>query len=87
MAAGIDPDRLTYTPLADLPTATEKARRGFGLGSRLVDRYRGRLKGDIKYLVRMPVQGVVGRKVLYRYSGDLADLGLRLKRSASFAAD
>lgn len=26
-ALGLDPDRLTYTPLADLPTATEKARR------------------------------------------------------------
>jgi class 3 adenylate cyclase len=24
---GVDPDRITYTPLADLPTATEKARR------------------------------------------------------------
>jgi class 3 adenylate cyclase len=24
---GLDPDRITYTPLADLPTATEKARR------------------------------------------------------------
>lgn len=24
---GIDPDRLRYTPVADLPTATEKARR------------------------------------------------------------
>ena len=23
----LDPDRITYTPLADLPTATEKARR------------------------------------------------------------
>jgi class 3 adenylate cyclase len=26
-ALGLSPDRLTYTPLADLPTATEKARR------------------------------------------------------------
>jgi len=26
-ALGLDPDRLIYTPLADLPTATEKARR------------------------------------------------------------
>lgn len=26
-ALGLDPDRVTYTPLADLPTATEKARR------------------------------------------------------------
>jgi class 3 adenylate cyclase len=26
-ALGLDPDRLTYTPLADLPTATEKVRR------------------------------------------------------------
>lgn len=25
-ALGINPDRLPYTPLADLPTATEKAR-------------------------------------------------------------
>ena len=24
---GLDPDRATYTPLADLATATEKARR------------------------------------------------------------
>ncbi|MGO8904319.1 MAG: hypothetical protein ACLQMH_01685 [Solirubrobacteraceae bacterium] len=26
-ALGLDPDRVTYTPLADLPTTTEKARR------------------------------------------------------------
>ncbi len=26
-ALGLDPDRITYTPLADLPTATEKAGR------------------------------------------------------------
>jgi class 3 adenylate cyclase len=26
-ALGLDPDRVTYTPLADLATATEKARR------------------------------------------------------------
>jgi class 3 adenylate cyclase len=26
-ALGLEPDRLTYTPLADLSTATEKARR------------------------------------------------------------
>jgi len=26
-ALGLDPDHVTYTPLADLPTATEKARR------------------------------------------------------------
>jgi hypothetical protein len=26
-ALSLDPDRITYTPLADLPTATEKARR------------------------------------------------------------
>ena len=26
-ALGLDPDRVTYTPLADLDTATEKARR------------------------------------------------------------
>ena len=26
-ALALDPDRVTYTPLADLPTATEKARR------------------------------------------------------------
>ena len=26
-ALGLSPDRITYTPLADLPTATEKARR------------------------------------------------------------
>jgi len=27
LVAGGSPDRVTYTPLADLPTATEKARR------------------------------------------------------------